>query len=65
MLCPDFHELGQSLPPSPSEISDVPSHSAVKKNIFIVNSGNFLVNYVDTIWWFACFIAENALLHIY
>lgn len=50
MCCPDFHELGQSHPYSPSEVSDVPSHPVMKmKIIFLGNSDGILVNYVDVI----------------
>lgn len=61
MCCPDFHELGQSHPYSPSEVSDVPSHPVMKmKIIFLGNSDGILVNYVDVILrLFAYFIARK------
>lgn len=50
MCCPDFHELGQSHPYSPSEVSDVPSHSVMKiKIIFLGNSYGILLNGVNVI----------------
>lgn len=61
MRCPDFHELGQSHPYSPSEVSDVPSHPVMKmKIIFLGNSDGIQVNYVDVILrLFAYFIGEK------
>ena len=61
MCCPDLHELEQSHPYSPSEVSDVPSYPVMKmKIIFLGNSDGILVNYVDVILrLFAYFIAEK------
>lgn len=64
MLCPDFHELGKvTLTNHQKSWMFLPIQQIIKK--VLGNSGNFLGNYVDTIWWSACFIAENALLHIH
>lgn len=59
MCCPDFNELGQSHPYSPSEVSDVPSHPVIEiQIIFPGNSDSILANYVHVILrLFAHFIA--------
>lgn len=59
MCCPDFNELGQSHPYSPSEVSDVPTHPVMEiKIIFLGSTDSILDNYMCVILrLFAYFIA--------